>query len=108
MLKPIEWTGSALRLLDQTKLPNETTYVEILDEKQMHDAIRRLVVRGAPAIGIAAAFGVYLGVRRSLDKPPAEFLKRLDEVCEYLATSRPTAVNLFWAIRRVQNVARDI
>ena len=63
MLRPITWTGSCVRLLDQTRLPNETSYVDITDEKQMHDAIRRLVVRGAPAIGVAAAFGVYLGVK---------------------------------------------
>src|SRR5687768_15570517 len=62
MLKTIEWTGEACRLLDQTKLPTETCYVDITDEKQMWDAIRRPVVRGAPAIGVAAAFGVYLGV----------------------------------------------
>src|SRR5438552_4851111 len=67
MLKPIEWTGSAVRVVDQTKLPLRTEYVEITDEKQMHDAIRRLVVRGAPLIGIAAAFGVYLGVRGAAD-----------------------------------------
>ena len=97
MLKPITWTGSSVRLLDQTRLPRETVYVEIADEKQMHDAIKRLVVRGAPAIGIAAAFGVYLGVR--------DDLKRLDEVCNYLATSRPTAVNLFWALERIRKIA---
>src|SRR3954464_10895346 len=98
MLKPIEWTGKSVRLLDQTKLPTQTVYVVITDEKQMWDAIRRLVVRGAPAIGVAAAFGAYLGVRESGDA------KRLDEVCDYLATSRPTAVNLFWAIERVRKV----
>jgi methylthioribose-1-phosphate isomerase len=97
MLKPIAWIGQSVRLLDQTRLPRETVYVEITDEKQMHDAIRRLVVRGAPAIGIAAAFGVYLGVRNDL--------KRLDEVCAYLATSRPTAVNLFWALERIKRIA---
>src|SRR5438067_6370743 len=97
MLKPITWTGQSVRLLDQTKLPRETTYVQITDEKQMHDAIRRLVVRGAPAIGIAAAFGVYLGVRHDMG--------RLNQVCDYLATSRPTAVNLFWAIDRIKRIA---
>jgi methylthioribose-1-phosphate isomerase len=97
MLRPITWTGSCVRLLDQTKLPGETVYIDITDEKQMHDAIRRLVVRGAPAIGIAAAFGVYLGVRNDF--------RRLNEVCDYLATSRPTAVNLFWAIERVKRIA---
>src|SRR5688572_5346520 len=100
MIQTITWTGDAVRLLDQTKLPSETVYVDISDEKQMHDAIRRLVVRGAPAIGIAAAFGVYLGVRGG----GGDFRKRLDDVTAYLATSRPTAVNLFWALDRVKRV----
>ena len=107
MLKPLQWTGQSLRLLDQTRLPAETTYVEITDEQQMHYAIRRLVVRGAPAIGIAAAFGVYLGIR-GVDEDAKRFMQRLDTVCEYLATSRPTAVNLFWALERVKKVANDI
>src|SRR5215213_1963277 len=100
MLQTIAWTGSAARLLDQTRLPTETTYVDITDEKQMHDAIRRLVVRGAPAIGVAAAFGVYLGVKdfRGGDGALLKFMDRFNQVCDYLATSRPTAVNLFWAI----------
>src|SRR5450432_2149059 len=101
MLQTITWTGQAARLLDQTKLPTETVYVDITDEKQMWDAIKRLVIRGAPAIGVAAAFGVYLGVRGAADDA---FPGRLDEVCKYLATSRPTAVNLFWAIDRVREV----
>ena len=103
MLKPIQWTGKAVRLLDQTRLPGETVYVDITDEKQMWDAIRRLVVRGAPAIGVAAAFGVYLGIRNC---GAGDVQKRVDEVCHYLATSRPTAVNLFWALQRMRNVAR--
>jgi methylthioribose-1-phosphate isomerase len=103
MLQTISWTGAAVRLLDQTRLPTETVYVEITDERQMWDAIKRLVVRGAPAIGVAAAFGLYLGVRNVID--PAGFPQRLKETCQYLATSRPTAVNLFWAIDRVQRHA---
>src|SRR5215203_6006345 len=103
MLQTITWTGAAARLLDQTKLPNETAYVEITDEKQMHDAIRRLVVRGAPAIGVAAAFGVYLGVKDAPQDDLNAFRARFDEVCKFLATARPTAVNLFWAIERVRN-----
>ena len=97
------WTGSAVRLLDQTKLPTQTEFVEITTERQMHDAIRRLVVRGAPAIGVAAAFGVYLGVREVTDWK--SWLERLNGVCSFLATSRPTAVNLFWAIERIKRVA---
>jgi methylthioribose-1-phosphate isomerase len=107
MIDTLTWTGSALRLIDQTKLPGETVYLEITDERQMHDAIRRLVVRGAPAIGIAAAFGAYLGLRPFNGEDAREFTDRLRQVCDYLATSRPTAVNLFWALERVQRVARE-
>jgi methylthioribose-1-phosphate isomerase len=74
----------------------------------MHDAIRRLVVRGAPAIGCAAAFGVYLGVRQCVEDDATRFFRRLDEVCDDLATSRPTAVNLFWALDRMKRTARAI
>jgi methylthioribose-1-phosphate isomerase len=107
MLQTIAWTGRAARLVDQTKLPLETAYVEVTDERQMWDAIKRLVVRGAPAIGVAAAFGVYLGVRDDDADNLADFDRRLDDVCAYLATSRPTAVNLFWAIDRMKRVSHD-
>jgi methylthioribose-1-phosphate isomerase len=105
MFQTLEWTGSALRLLDQTKLPTETVYVNITDERQMWDAIKRLVVRGAPAIGVAAAFGAFLGIQHVAESDPSAYRisKRLDDVCDYLATSRPTAVNLFWALERVRN-----
>jgi methylthioribose-1-phosphate isomerase len=108
MLQTITWTGAAARLLDQTKLPTETVYVDIVDERQMWDAIKRLVVRGAPAIGVAAAFGAYLGVREFKDESPQQFLARVNEVCDYLATSRPTAVNLFWALNRLRAVAGEV
>jgi methylthioribose-1-phosphate isomerase len=104
MIETLSWTGSALRLLDQTRLPTQTSYVELTGEHQVHDAIRRLVVRGAPAIGVAAAFGAYLGVRDFPGTAHALML-RLSEVCDYLATSRPTAVNLVWALKRLQRVA---
>ena len=106
MLQTISWTGKEVRLLDQTKLPAETIYVEITDERQMWDAIRRLVVRGAPAIGVAAAFGLYLGVR-SVEGDRNVLLKRVSDVCEFLATSRPTAVNLFWALERARRAAEE-
>ena len=106
MLQTIAWTGQAVRLLDQTKLPGETVYVEVIDERQMWDAIRRLVVRGAPAIGVAAAFGVYLGVR-GFNGEAKYLVKRVYDVSSYLASSRPTAVNLFWALDRMKRVTRD-
>ena len=106
MLQTIAWTGSAVRLLDQTQLPTQTVYVEITDERQMWDAIKRLVVRGAPAIGVAAAFGVYLGIRNfpEHDDALAKFRAQVTEVCDYLKTSRPTAVNLSWAVDRIRGV----
>jgi methylthioribose-1-phosphate isomerase len=106
MLQTLSWTGQALRLLDQTRLPTETVYVECLDERQVWDSIKRLVVRGAPAIGVAAAFGVYLGVREYSPPELLQFYTRLNEVADHLATSRPTAVNLFWALERMRRVAR--
>lgn len=106
MLQTITWTGEAVRLLDQTRLPAETAYLDITDERQMWDAIRRLVVRGAPAIGVAAGFGAYLGVRNFSGSAEA-MLARLNGVCEYLATSRPTAVNLFWALDRMRARGRS-
>src|SRR5689334_16666585 len=107
MLQTITRTGSAARLIDQTKLPTEVVYVDITDEKQMWDAIKRLVVRGAPAIGVAAAFGVYLGVRHDDSDSLADFDKHLDEVCNYLATSRPTAVSLCWALDRHRRISQE-
>jgi methylthioribose-1-phosphate isomerase len=107
MLQTIVWTGHAARLLDQTRLPLETVYVEITDERQMWDAIKRLVIRGAPAIGVAAAFGAYLGVRHDELDSLADFDAHLDQVCTYLATSRPTAVNLSWALDRIKRVSQE-
>src|SRR6266568_6045032 len=107
MLQTITWDGQSLKLLDQTKLPLEQIYVEVKDEKQMWHAIRHLVVRGAPAIGVAAAFGVYLGVKDYRGPELFGFYDRLNEVADYLATARPTAVNLFWAVDRMRRAARE-
>ncbi len=101
--KHIEWTGNAatgyLRLLDQTRLPTETQWLDCRDVETVWQAIKRLSVRGAPAIGIAAAYGCVIGSQVS--DPRAGFLAAAD----YLATSRPTAVNLFWAIDRMKRLA---
>jgi len=104
-LVPLEWKNNKLLLLDQTRLPREEIYLEITDYPELADAIKRLAVRGAPAIGVAAAYGVALGALniRAQDKP--DFLNRLKEVTKTLAASRPTARNLFWAIERMQRVA---
>ncbi|MBI4614423.1 MAG: S-methyl-5-thioribose-1-phosphate isomerase [Planctomycetes bacterium] len=107
----IEWVGGTdghVRLLDQTLLPREERVLEVRDERAMWDAIRRLAVRGAPAIGIAAAYGVVLGLRSATSLGRAAFDRRLAEVTDYLATSRPTAVNLFWALERMKRAAAGV
>ncbi|MBN1130090.1 MAG: S-methyl-5-thioribose-1-phosphate isomerase [Chitinispirillaceae bacterium] len=106
-LKTIEWADSAVRIIDQTLLPAELAYERIETVESMWHAIRKLRVRGAPAIGIAGAFGVYLGVRGLPDTAPGrEFAEKLAGTCDYLSSSRPTAVNLSWAINRVRDKAR--
>lgn len=102
-LNPIEWKNDTLVLLDQTKLPNEIVYEEITTVEDVWDAIVTMKVRGAPAIGVAAAYGVYLGVRDGKVDLANEVLKH----AAYLATSRPTAVNLFWALDRMKAVSSD-
>jgi methylthioribose-1-phosphate isomerase len=96
------WRNGAVRLIDQTRLPEEYRVLTIRTPAQMWKAIKRLSVRGAPAIGCAAAYGVVLGVQKSRNKSAARFLKQVKKVSQYLATSRPTAVNLFWALERME------
>jgi methylthioribose-1-phosphate isomerase len=100
--RTIEWIGGTdgyVRLLDQTLLPTKVVYKDCRTVEDIWEAIRSLRVRGAPAIGVAAAMGVVIGVQKSTDR--ANFKKRLAEVVECLRTSRPTAVNLFWALDRM-------
>ncbi len=101
----IRWseTNDAVELLDQTQLPVRTEYLRIQTVDQMHDAIQRLCVRGAPAIGIAAAYGVCLALN-DLPRDVAAARKRVMLAISHLATSRPTAVNLFWALDRMSKV----
>ncbi len=102
MIKTLEWTHNGVRLIDQTKLPTEETYVTCKSYEEVADAIRNMIVRGAPAIGVATAMGIALGVRDATPKDQAELKRDLDRVCDALAQTRPTAVNLFWAIRRMK------
>lgn len=107
----LRWIGDVdghLRLIDQTLLPTEFREIECRDAATVWEAIKALRVRGAPAIGIAAAYGVCLGVREASSQDERAFFQRLDEVCDYLASSRPTAVNLFWAIERMRERARQL
>ena len=103
MIHTLEWTDSGVRFIDQTKLPTEETYVTCKTYEQVADAIRNMVVRGAPAIGVAAAMGIALGVKTSKADSGAELKLEFDRMCEVMARTRPTAVNLFWAIRRMQD-----
>jgi len=103
MIKTLEWTDAGVCFIDQTKLPTEETYVTCKAYEEVADAIRTMIVRGAPAIGVAAAMGVALGVRDSKATDHAELKRDLDRICDVLAATRPTAVNLFWAIRRMKD-----
>ncbi|HUK86129.1 MAG TPA: S-methyl-5-thioribose-1-phosphate isomerase [Terriglobales bacterium] len=102
MIKTVEWTENGVRLIDQTKLPTEETYVLCTTYEEVAEAIRKMTVRGAPAIGVAAAMGIALGLRDADGDHVAELRRRFDEICETMGATRPTAVNLFWAIRRMQ------
>lgn len=102
MIKTLEWTDEGVRLLDQTKLPTEETYLLCKTHDEVADAIRKMIVRGAPAIGVAAAMGIALGVRDAEAGHVAELHRQIDDICDVMAETRPTAVNLFWAIRRMQ------
>jgi len=102
--RTIEWKEDHIRLLDQTLLPHEERYIEIRAVETMCDAIRRLAVRGAPAIGVAAAMGVALAMLDAPDKNRRSFEERFDDICKQIAATRPTAVNLFWAIERMKQV----
>jgi methylthioribose-1-phosphate isomerase len=102
MIQTLEWTDSGVRFIDQTKLPTEETYVTCKTYEQVADAIRKMVVRGAPAIGVAAAMGIALGVKNAKAETGAELKQEFDQMCEVLGKTRPTAVNLFWAIQRMR------
>jgi methylthioribose-1-phosphate isomerase len=103
----LHWEGDVdghLKLIDQTRLPGEYVEIECRDVDQVWESISVLRVRGAPAIGIAAAYGACLGVQSALERDRPALLARMEQVIDHLATSRPTAVNLFWALKRMRGV----
>ena len=102
MIQTLEWTDQGVRFIDQTKLPTEETYVTCTTHQQVADVIRNMVVRGAPAIGVAAAMGIALGIKNSKAESVGDLKRDLDLICDNMGKTRPTAVNLFWAIRRMQ------
>jgi len=102
MIQTVEWTDEGVRFIDQTRLPTEEVYVTCRSYEEVAVAIRDLIVRGAPAIGVAAAMGVALGVKQSSAADPAALRRQFDEIARVIGETRPTAVNLFWAIRRMR------
>ncbi len=102
------WEGGldgVCKMIEQTKLPGTLEIIDVTTQEEMWDAIKRLAVRGAPAIGVSAAIGTVLGIRSSAASDRAAFLEDLEATTDYLATSRPTAVNLFWGLDRMTRVA---
>ncbi|HEU4508448.1 MAG TPA: S-methyl-5-thioribose-1-phosphate isomerase [Pyrinomonadaceae bacterium] len=102
MIKTLEWTKDGIRMLDQRLLPSEETYLILRSYEEVAEAIRKMVIRGAPAIGIAAAMGIALGGSQSVGTSVADLDEDLQYICEVMSKTRPTAVNLFWAIERMR------
>jgi len=105
-VQSIEWRDDHVRILDQTYLPNREVYSDIRDVGRMWEAIKKLRVRGAPAIGIAAAYGFYLGIRELPENAFESFWVEVERVAEYLESARPTAVNLHWALDRLKTTIK--
>jgi len=105
--RTIEWRDDRVVMLDQRLLPLEERYLEYADYREVAEAIRGMVIRGAPAIGVAAAMGMALGAREIIADTFDSFYRQLENIADLLARSRPTAVNLFWAIERMKRVARE-
>src|SRR5271170_5067581 len=101
MIETIQWTGSGVVMIDQTRLPREETYVTCTSYEQVAEAIRSMVIRGAPAIGVAAAMGIAIGMLS------AQTEQEFEQICSTLAATRPTAVNLFWAIDRMRRTYHE-
>lgn len=102
MIKTVEWTKDGVSMLDQRKLPAEEIYLMLRSYDEVAEAIKKMVIRGAPAIGVAAAMGIALGASQSVGTSVADLEDDLDYICDVMAKTRPTAVNLFWAIERMR------
>src|SRR5262245_3747147 len=101
MIETIQWTNDGVVMIDQTRLPLEETYVTCKTYEEVATAIKDMIIRGAPAIGVAAAMGVAIGVLRARE---ADLDGQVETICSTLAATRPTAVNLFWAIDRMKRL----
>ncbi len=102
--KTIEWKGNRVRLIDQRRLPGEVRYLDCRDPSAVARAIKNMAIRGAPAIGVAAAMGIALAAKKSRTRDLKVFLKNLRKVCQQMRQTRPTAVNLFWAVNRMERL----
>ncbi|PIX21190.1 MAG: S-methyl-5-thioribose-1-phosphate isomerase [Deltaproteobacteria bacterium CG_4_8_14_3_um_filter_45_9] len=106
--KTIEWKGDRVRILDQRRLPQEVRYLDCRDASSVTQAIRTMAIRGAPAIGVAAAMGIALAAKKTLSHQPEAFRKSLEKVCREMRQTRPTAVNLFWAVDRMKKILDQV
>ncbi|HEY9061196.1 MAG TPA: S-methyl-5-thioribose-1-phosphate isomerase [Pseudobacteroides sp.] len=104
-MRPLEFKDGVLKLIDQTKLPHQKVYVECTTYIEVAEAIKNMIVRGAPAIGVTAAYGIVIGALSINASSKDEFIHRLEEICNIMRNTRPTAVNLFWAVDRVYKTA---
>src|ERR1700704_6258763 len=102
MLPTIDREGDVVVMIDQRKLPSQEVYVRCKTAADVARAIKTMVIRGAPAIGVAAAWGIALGMRRSTATGTQKFAAEFQKTCDLMAATRPTAVNLFWAIERMK------
>lgn len=103
MIKTVEWTDEGVRMIDQRLLPNEEKYLTLRSCEEVAEAIKAMVVRGAPAIGVSAAMGIAVGTMQSVGTSVADLEQDFDYFCEITGATRPTAVNLFWAIERMRD-----
>ena len=107
-VRPVQWNSHRLQIIDQTLLPTEYREITLTTREQVWQAIKTLKVRGAPAIGVCAAFGLVVALRENeAYSDPAALLAEVEKAADYLASSRPTAVNLFWALNRMRSCAAD-
>lgn len=107
-MNTLEWTGHSLRLIDQTVLPLQERVIECKDYRDVAEAIKHMKVRGAPAIGVTAAYGIVLGAMNIKARDMSDFLSELEKIADEIKATRPTAVNLFWAVDRMMAVARRL
>ena len=106
MIKTVEWTGEGVRMIDQRLLPTEEKYLMLRSYEEVAEAIKKMVVRGAPAIGVSAAMGLALGASQSVGTSVADLEYDFDYMCDVMSKTRPTAVNLFWAVERMREALR--